>query len=125
MKKLFEKRSKFLFVCAVLAAIYIIYLIAYFSGSVTKADSAGEALGGAIATALVMPHMIVMLIGTAFAWLGVLRRAPWGACIAGVFFGIGTLLFMMYAMFSIPLLILAFVGYAKQKKMNQIKPTEE
>lgn len=49
-------RSKILCVSNILASIYVIYLIAYFFGDTASASGA-EAIGGAIATALVTPHM--------------------------------------------------------------------
>ena len=119
MKAFFRNRSKILFVCAVLSVLYSIYLFTYFSNAFANADSTVEEIGSAIAIALVMPHMIMMGIGAIFACLGVFLKAPWGACVAGILFSVGTFLFISYAMFSIPLLILAFIGFAKQKKINQ------
>lgn len=62
-------RSKVLCVTNILASAYAIYLIVYFFGSTVSA-SGTEAIGGAIATALVMPHMLMFLIGAVFGWLG-------------------------------------------------------
>lgn len=78
-----------------------------------------EAIGGAIATALVMPHMLMFLIGAVFGWLGLLARKTWAALVAAILYSVGTLLFLAYFMFGVPLLILGFVGYSKQKKINQ------
>ena len=54
---MFKERSKVLFVAALLATIYVIYLICYFGGSMISSDSA-EVVGGMIATAVVTPHMV-------------------------------------------------------------------
>ena len=56
---MFKNRSKVLFVGSLLATIYVIYLIIYFSGSMQSNDTS-EALGGALATALVKPHMLII-----------------------------------------------------------------
>lgn len=117
MKHFFENRSKVLFVCAVLATIYMIYLITYFTGVTTSSDEA-EAIGGAIATALVMPHMILMALGAIFNWIGVCLKKNWGALTASILYCVGLVLFPLYFMFTIPLIVLGFVGYAKQKKLN-------
>ena len=114
---MFEKRSKVLFVCAVLATIYVVYLITYFAGATTSED-AGEALGGAIATALVMPHMIVMVLGAIFTWLGFGLAKTWGALVGAILYCVGLVLFPIYFIFTIPLIILGFAGFAKQKKLN-------
>ncbi len=113
-----NNRSKTLFVATVLATLYVVYLISYFFGGVASSDGA-EAVGGAIATALVMPHMIMFLIGVVFGWLGLMTRKTWAALVAAIMYSVGTLFFLAYFMFGVPLLILGFVGYSKQKKINQ------
>ncbi len=112
-------RSKTLFVGTGLATIYVIYLISYFFGGVASSDGA-EAIGGAIATALVMPHMIMFLIGAVFGWLGLLCKKSWAALVGAILYSVGTLMFLAYAMFGVPILILGFVGYSKQKKINNL-----
>ncbi len=113
---MFEKRSKVLFICALLATFYVIYLICYFGGSMTSSDST-EAIGGAIATALVTPHMVLVGLGAIFSWLGFFLKKPWGALVGAILYCVGALVFIVYAMFCIPLIILGFVGYSKQKKL--------
>lgn len=110
-------RSKVLFVATALATLYTVYLISYFGGGTLNAEGA-EAVGGAIATALVMPHMIMFLIGAVFGWLGFLAKKSWAALVAAILYSVGTLFFLMYAMFGVPILVLGFIGYSKQKKLN-------
>ena len=117
---MFEKRSKVLFVCAILATLYVIYLITYFAGSTTSEDAA-EAIGGAIATALVMPHMLIMAMGTIFVWIGFSLKKDWGALVGSILYCLGMVLFPLYFMFTIPLIILGFVGFSKQKKIKYVK----
>ncbi len=110
-------RSKILFTASALATLYSIYLLSYFVGGTMNAGGA-EAVGGAIATALVTPHMIMFLIGAIFGWIGFLAKKSWGALVAAILYSVGTLFFLMYAMFGVPILVLGFVGYSKQKKLN-------
>jgi len=110
-------RSKILFVASTLATLYTIYLSTYFGGGTLNADGA-EAVGSAIATALVTPHMIMFLIGAVFGWIGFLAKKAWAALVAAILYSAGTLFFLMYAMFGIPILVFGFVGYSKQKKLN-------
>lgn len=109
-------RSKMLFVANVLATLYAVYLVTYFSGETLGTDGV-EAVGGAIATALVTPHMVMFIIGAAFGWVGFIAQKSWGALVAAILYSVGTLFFIMYAMFGIPILIFGFVGYAMQKKL--------
>ena len=113
----FIMRSKILLAASALATAYTVYLIVYFGNGVMNTDGA-EAVGGAIATALVMPHMVMFLIGAIFGWIGFLGRKSWAALVAAIVYSVGTLVFVMYAMFGIPILVLGFIGYSKQKKIN-------
>lgn len=113
-----KKRSIALMIATVLATVYAIYLIAYFYGVNKNADGAAEALGGAIATAMVTPHMVMFAIGAVFGWLSVFMKANWSALVAAILYTVGTVLFFAYFMFGAPILILGFIGYANQKKLN-------
>ena len=110
-------RSKILFVASTLATLYTVYLISYFVGGTLNADGS-EAVSGAIATALVTPHMIVFLIGAVFGWIGFIAKKSWAALVAAILYSVGTLIFLVYAMFGIPILIFGFIGYSNQKKLN-------
>ena len=113
-----KKRSIALVIATVLATAYAIYLIAYFYGVNQNADGAAEAVGGAIATAMVTPHMAMFVIGAIFGWLAVFMKANWSALVAAILYAVGTVLFLAYFMFGAPILIIGFVGYANQKKLN-------
>ena len=115
---MFKNRSKTLFICAVLATIYVVYLISYFGSSIGDLNS-GEEIGGAIATALVTPHMVAIGLGAVFSWISFFTRKAWAALVGAILYCVGTLLFVMYAYFCIPIIILGFIGYAKQKKITQ------
>ncbi len=111
-------RSKVLLVSNIIATLYVVYLITYFGGSVLSTSGA-EAVGGAIATALVMPHMLMFVIGAVFGWIGYFIKANWSALVGAILYAVGTLFFLAYFMFGVPILILGFVGYSKQKKLNK------
>lgn len=111
-------RSKILCVSNALATAYVIYLIVYFFGGTMNACGT-DAVGGAIATALVMPHMIMFLIGAIFGWLGFFIKKSWAVLTSAILYSAGTLLFLAYFMFGVPLLVLGFVGYSMQKKLNK------
>lgn len=109
-------RSKMLLVSNLLASAYAIYLITYFVGGTASAEGTA-AVGGAIATALVMPHMIMFLIGAVFGWIGYLGKMSWAALVGAILYSVGTLFFLAYFMFGVPLLVFGFIGYSKQKKL--------
>lgn len=114
---MFKGRSKALFVASLLTTMYVIYLMVHFGSSIFVEDSA-EALGGALATALVAPHMFILGLGVIFGWVGFFAKKAWAALVAAILYCVGGLLFFVYFMFVIPSIILGFIGYSKQKKLN-------
>ena len=114
-----RKRSIILIIATILSTAYALYLFCFFIGTTATAADGAEVLGGAIATALVTPHAIKFLIGSIFGWLGVLFKKTWAALVAAILYSVGTALFVAYIMFGAPLLILGFIGYANQKKINK------
>ncbi|MBQ4634209.1 MAG: hypothetical protein IJB71_02545 [Bacilli bacterium] len=117
---MFKNRSKALFVGTVLATIYVAYLIIYFGTSMGDLNSSEE-FGGAIATALVTPHMLVIGLGAMFSWLGFFSKKTWAALVGAILYCVGALLFILYTLYCVPLIILGFIGYSKQKKINAEK----
>ncbi len=115
-----KKRSVWLLISVLLASLYSIYLISYFTGTVSS-TSGMEQVGGAIATAIVMPHMIVFIVGAIFGWIGYFLKASWSALVAAILYSVATLFFLLYAMFGIPILIFGFIGYVNQKKINKAR----
>lgn len=113
-----KNRSKILIIATLFATIYSIYLITHFVSNTASSEGA-EAVGSAIATAMVTPHMITILIGAIFGWLGVFLKASWAALVAAILYTVGAVLFLVYFMFSLPILILGFVGFSCQKKINK------
>lgn len=107
-----KKRSKALIVSTILGAIYAIYLIVYFG------NASSEDIGGAIASTIVMPHMICVVIAAAFNLAGSLTNKRGFALTSAILYSVSAVLFLMYAFFVIPMIILTFVGFANLKKIN-------
>ena len=123
---MFKNRSKVLFVSAILGTLYALYLVSYFTGGVTSTDGA-EQVGTAIATALVLPHAMLLVLAVIFNWVGFFMNKTWAAITCGVLYSVSGVLFLLYIVFEIPMIILSFVGVSKVKKINMIKneTTEE
>lgn len=115
---MFKMRSKILFISVLLATLYTIYLVIYFTGAITGAKESTEAIGAGIATALVTPHMFIMGLGMIFGWLGFGLKAVWGALTGAILYAVSAILFIPYIILCFPIIILGFVGFAMQKKIN-------
>lgn len=113
--KIMKKYNKCLLVSFILGAIYAIYLIAYFGGAIGGSDGA-EQVGAALATALVTPHMICVVLAVIFNGLGVFMNKRGFALTGGILYAVAMVIFIPYFFFVIAQMILSFVGFAKMKK---------
>lgn len=112
-----SKHSKALLISAILGALYSIYLICYFTGAICGSEGA-EQVGAAMATALVTPHMVLVVLATIFNWVGYFTNKRGFALTGGILYSVSGVMFLIYIMFVIPSIVLSFVGYANLKKIN-------
>ena len=110
------KRSKLLLVAAILGTAYAVYLFTYFGNSLSSGGSDTETIGAGIATMMVLPHFVMVLVAAIFNWLGFAFRFRWAALVAGICYAVAMALFIVYFMFVIVEMILSFIAYAKMKK---------
>ncbi len=116
---MFNKRSVVSFIATILALAYGIYLISYFAGANAASASDGEAVGKTIATALVLPHLIITWIGVIFGVLGFFLRKSGFLLTAAILYASAALFFLLYGAFLVPSIVLGFVGYSSQRKLNR------
>jgi hypothetical protein len=120
---MFEKRSKLLVLASILGGLYAIYLLTYFFGAVDESQGA-EQIGTGLATALIIPHLVAVIFASVFGFLGFFLRSNGFSLTSGILYCVATILFLIYFMFTTPLIILTFIGYSKQKKMNSKEATK-
>ena len=112
------KRNVLFLISAIIGTLYLAYIIYYFFSANTGAADSTEALGAGIATALVLPHMILLLLAVIFNWLGWARSIKWAALVGAILYSVAALLFLLYAVFVLVEIVLSFVGYAKLRKQT-------
>ena len=98
----------------ILGLLYSVYIIAYFTGAVGGSSGAEQA-GAAIATALVMPHMICTVLATIFNGLGCFLNKSGFALTGAILYAVAMVLFPLYFLFLILQMILSFVGFSQLK----------
>lgn len=121
------KRSKLVLIGALLATALVIFEIVSYGGLVSQApaspetaEEVGSALGTTIGLMLVLPHVVLFALGALFNWLGWGTKVRGFTLAAGILYCVALLLGIQnFYMVLIPI-ILAFIGYAKQGKLNQI-----
>ena len=99
---------------------YAIYLIIYFIGAISS-TTGDQQVGAGIATVLITPHLIVLIIAVIFNLLGFFIKTPAFTLVGGILYCVSALLFLVYALFEIPMIVFAFIGFAKQRKIKLMK----
>lgn len=112
------KKNICLLIAFILGLIYSIYIIAYFTGAI-GGSSGVEQAGAAIATALVMPHMVCTVLATIFNGLGCFLNKSGFALTGAILYAVAMVLFPLYFFFVIIQMILSFVGFTQLKKAKQ------
>jgi hypothetical protein len=113
-----ERRSKATFWATLIAVAYGIYAITYWAGTNSSTTDDAEAIGAGIATLLVLPHLFVTWLGIIFGLIGFFTRKTGFQLTAAILYAVGAVLFIIYAVFLLPSIVLGFVGYSSQKKIN-------
>lgn len=111
-------KSKALLISLIVGTIYGVYLIVNFGSALGGASSDGELVGAGIATMLVMPHMILVILAIIFNALGYFKASKGFALTGGILYSVAAVVFLMYAPFLIVSIVCSFVGYSKVKKLN-------
>lgn len=108
-QRLFHRKTKKSFVeflSALVSSCYSIYLIHYFY-------SLGFDLSSSIATAIVTPHILCCVLGSVFMWIGFFGNSKAMALTGAILYCVAAVLFITYAPFTIPSVVLGFVGYSR------------
>ncbi len=116
---MFNRRSKASFWATLIALSYGIYAFSYWVSTNASTEGDAEALGSAIATFLVLPHLLVTWLGIIFGMFGFFARKTGFQLTAAILYAVAALLFFLYAIFLVPSIVLGFVGYTVQKKLNK------
>ena len=90
-----------------LTVAYAIYIVSYFSGIFM------ETFGGFLASALVMPHLLCVVLAAVFSCVGFFARKRWAMLTAAILMTVSAVLFMTYAPLVIVQAVLLFISYAR------------
>lgn len=111
------KKSKCLLISWIIGAAYMIYLVSYMAGAGANAGSSAEAVGVGLATALVAPHALCVLVAVVLNIIGWAKSSRGLALAGAILYAVSMILMPIYFMFVIVEMILSFVGFANLKKL--------
>lgn len=132
-------RSKTLLVSNIFATIYSAALLWIFGGAIIEAGGVDyikaisayfklmfelSDMGSPtvntlyVIVILLCVHIITFVLGCLIGWIAYAGRKSGGAKFAATLYLIGTICFLVYFMFGLPITILGFIGGGNQKKIN-------
>lgn len=104
------EKNRLLLVSFILGLVYALYIVSYFLGI------GATNVTGALASTLVTPHMVFIVLAVIFNGLGYFKNKRGFALAGAVLYAVSILLFMWYFMFVIIQMILSFVGFVQLGK---------
>ncbi|MGD9964839.1 MAG: hypothetical protein AB7S96_05760 [Candidatus Izemoplasmatales bacterium] len=116
---MFENRSKIAFLSILLALAYCIYFFVSYK-EVLNQDNQDQNIILDLLFILALPHIGSVILALFLDVLGFLQKNHQLLLVSSIFFLIGSVLFILYAMFVFPVAIVTFIGYRKQKALDQI-----
>ncbi len=116
---MFKNRSITAFIGLVIAFAYALYITSYVVGANAGAGTDGEAVGAALVTLFALPHMLIVWVGVIFGVLGFFMRKVGFTLTAAILYASAALFFLVWGWLLIPSIVLGFIGYADQKKINK------
>ncbi|MBS3991536.1 MAG: hypothetical protein KGZ51_05630 [Erysipelothrix sp.] len=108
------KKSKLLLVSWVLSAIYVVYLVSYFS-SVFSGSTGSEQVGVGLAGIIIFPHALATFIGLIFNFFGWSMHKRGFALTGAILYSVAMFLFPIYFFFIIIQTVISYVAFAKMK----------
>lgn len=106
-----NKKSVLLLISMLVGLAYVAYSIYYWTGANAGNGSDTEAVGAAIATAVVMPHLVLAFLALVFNILGFFMSKPAFALTAGILYSVSLLLFPPYFWGVVLELVLCYVAF--------------
>jgi len=119
-----KKKNVLLLIAGIIGLLYTIFLISYFMSANAEATTDTDQIGAALATALVAPHMAIVIVGLVFNWIAFFISKPWAALVAGILYSVAIFFMPIYFWGTVVELILCFVAFAKLRKQNAAVPIE-
>ena len=121
------RRSKVVLVFAVLSAAYTVVLSVLWSSAQStltelfETDPLLAGLGtvaGGLASIVLLPHFISVVFGSILAVVGFLTRNDGFVLAAATLLSVAVAMFFLSGLLLLPVVILGFIGYANQRRLN-------
>jgi len=117
---MFKQRSMMLFITMILGIAYAVFILFSFK---ELSDQAAEEDNIFIAffAIFLIPHIVVTLLATLLIVCSFIFKNPTLALVSSIFYLLAAVLFVIYGIFLIPVVILGFIAYARQKRLSKVE----
>ncbi len=95
------------FLCMILTVAYALYIVSFFA----KAGATNAS--GAIAAAIVTPHMVCVAVAAVMSVIGFFGKARWAYLTCGILLVVAAVIFLTYAIMVVIQAVLAFIAYTR------------
>ena len=121
------RRSKVVLVFAVLGALYTVVLAVLWSGAqsaltelfLTDPWLAGlGTVAGGVASIVLLPHFISAVFASVLGLVGFFTRNDGFILASAILFTLAVAMFFLSGFLLVPVVILGFIGYANQRRLN-------
>ena len=122
-----SRRSKAVFFFALVGLIYSVGMIVTWSlgqsalTDLFTSDPVLAGLGtvaGGVASIVLLPHFISSVIASVLGVVGFFARNEGFVLAAAILFSVALAMFFLSAVILLPVVVLGFVGYANQRRIN-------
>lgn len=117
------KRSIISLITVIAATGYFIFvvnsLVSAFNETADSSSSDAEIAGAAIGVTLFLPHVVIVGIGVLLNWVGYGIKMPALTLTAAILYSVGALFGFIYILFIAPIIVLAFVSFAQERKRKK------
>ena len=123
------RRSKVVLVFALLSVIYTVALSVLWSSAQSTLTELFETdpwlaglgtVASGVASIVLLPHFISAVFGSILAIVGFLSRNDGFILAAATLFSVAVAMFFLSGLLLLPVVILGFIGYANQRRLNGI-----
>ena len=121
------RRSKVVLVFAILSVIYTVVLSVLWSTAQSTLTQLFDTdpwlaglgtVAGGVASIVLLPHFLSAVFGSILAVVGFLTRNDGFVLASATLFSIAVAMFFLSGVFLLPVVILGFIGYANQRRLN-------
>ena len=115
---MFNRRSPLVLISSVLGLVYASVVLDYLMNAPSSALYTDFLRGTGLAMVFAWPHVLTAAVGSILGLVGFFRRSTQQIFASSVLFSAAAAVYLVWAVFLVPSIILGFLGNSSQKKIN-------